>query len=92
MPNNAAQQEEFLDDVDSAAVDAIEQVRDGLLKQFQLALLEQSKPSVLFKPVLSKTATAWKVVYGEFTVFGATPDTAMKNFDNAWIRRGINAN
>lgn len=82
-------EDDLLDDVDSAAVDAIEEVRDSLTKGAIQLRLEMTRPSVLFRPVLSKTATAWKAVYGEFQVFGTTPAMTMSNFDAQWVRRTV---
>lgn len=84
-------EDDFLSDVDSAAIDAIEHVRDNALKVVSAVLTKHiGKPSVLYKPVLTKTATAWKVCYGDYIAYGNTPDVAMSNFDSQWTRRGIN--
>lgn len=81
-------EDEFLDDVDSAAIDSIEEVRDILTKKAIEVRQELTRPSVLYRPLLTKTATkSWKAAYGEFQAFGATPDLVMKNFDIEWMRR-----
>lgn len=79
--------DDFLDDVDSAAVDAIEEVKDTLTRKAQSIVMEMSRPSVLYRPILTKTAKTWKVTYSEFQSFGATPEIAMRNFDIEWLRR-----
>ena len=59
----------------------------------ELAVQEEQRPSVLFRPVLSKTRgpllLSWAARYGDSgpVGFGATPDEAIRNFDKAWYAK-----
>lgn len=50
---------------------------------------DQTRPSVLFRPSLSRDGNQWCALYGTnlqdgVCGFGTTPDAAMKDFDRAW--------
>lgn len=55
----------------------------------QRAAAERVRPSVLFRPVLSRDGNQWCALLGEnlqegVAGFGKTPDEAMRSFDRAW--------
>lgn len=57
--------------------------------QFIIAAYEMQRPSVLYRPDLSRDGNAWCALYGEDLVrgvagFGDTPNEAMAAFDKAW--------
>lgn len=46
---------------------------------------EYIRPSVMFKPKLTRFSTDWAAEYpGMELVYGDSPDEAMRNFDKAW--------
>ena len=46
-----------------------------------------TRPSVLFRPELSRAGDRWKVWYGEVSGVGDTPREAMSDFDNNWMNQ-----
>ena len=51
-------------------------------------ILESMRPSVLFRPALTRTKAGWLVRYGGSkgcSAVGDTPDAAMRNFDHVWL-------
>ena len=49
---------------------------------------ELTRPSVIWRPVLTKGDGGWSVRYdGEFIASGASPEEAMRNFDKAWMEK-----
>jgi hypothetical protein len=86
--NAVVKDSDFLDDVDSAAIDQIENVAAIIVSNVTMIRNAMMSPSVLYKPTLTATRVGtWKVLYGEFVVYGATPAIAMRNFDIEWINR-----
>lgn len=60
-------------------------------QDFSAASFEMQRPSVLFRPILSKDGDSWCALYGNnlqegFAAFGETPDKAMRAFDAAWCK------
>lgn len=56
---------------------------------WQEAGYEYTRPSVVFKPKLSRDGNQWCALYGEniqegVAGFGASPQAAMYAFDDAW--------
>lgn len=56
---------------------------------WQEAAWEQQRPSVVFKPTLSKDGDMWCALFGDnlqvgIAGFGETPAKAMYAFDTAW--------
>jgi len=50
---------------------------------------EHARPSVIFKPLLSKDGNQWCALFGDnlevgVAGFGDTPEKAMRNFDHNW--------
>lgn len=64
---------EFLDDVDSAAVDGIEKVTTGIVRAMERIATSYTMPSVIYRPTISEGMNTWKVSYGALSVFGDTP-------------------
>lgn len=63
----------------------LEQIR----QEFANAAMELQRPSVVFKPTLTKDGNAWIALFGanpqEGVVgCGETPAQAMRDFDNNW--------
>lgn len=57
---------------------------------WQEAAWEQLRPSVVFKPALSKDGNMWCALFGDnlqvgVAGFGETPAKAMYAFDSAWL-------
>lgn len=51
---------------------------------------EMTRPSVLFRPTLSKDGGQWRALYGSDPIkdvagFGDTPEAAMRDFDQHWL-------
>ena len=56
---------------------------------FSGAAFEQQRPSVLFRPQISKDGNQWCALYGDnlqdgVAGFGDSPDLAMRDFDKNW--------
>lgn len=52
------------------------------------AYQEMARPSVIFKARLRYHGIEhYSASYGEFSVTGATPDEAMRKFDQYWIKK-----
>ncbi len=47
-----------------------------------------TRPSVLFRPDLSRDGELWRAGYGDVSGVGSTPREAMSDFDNNWINQG----
>lgn len=82
-------------DVNSAISDAIKNAFDishiTPLASYAIDLIrdELSRPSVLFRPHLSKDGNKWCALYGDnlqegICGFGDSPSDAMYNFDKNW--------
>jgi len=57
---------------------------------WQEAAWEQQRPSVVFKPILSRDGDMWCAMFGGnlqegVAGFGDTPSRAMYAFDSAWL-------
>ena len=84
-------------DIGNAVGQAIQRADIGF--QFQRALqgieaagYDMSRPSVLFRPKLSKDGNQWCALYGEnlqdgCVGFGDSPEKAMLEFDKAWLAK-----
>jgi hypothetical protein len=44
-----------------------------------------TRPSVLYRPTLTKVGSVWFATYGAFHVAAPSPAQAMFGFDQAWI-------
>lgn len=71
------------------AASAICHAADMAKAAWQEAAWEYQRPSVVFKPALSKDGNMWCALFGEnlqegVAGFGATPAKAMWSFDQAW--------
>ena len=66
---------------------------DQVKVSFQEAASEMTRPSVLFKPVLSQDGNTWIAVFGDMPTgvvgVGDTPAAAMYDFDAAWFRKAV---
>lgn len=72
------------------ASSSISHAADMVKIAWQEAAWEQMRPSVMFKPKLSKDGNMWCALFGENLVegvagFGETPGKAMWAFDTAWL-------
>lgn len=52
---------------------------------------EMTRPSVMFRPMLTADGSMWCALYGAnlhsgVAGFGKTPDEAMRSFDDAWLK------
>lgn len=61
--------------------------------QWSYAATEHARPSVLYRPALTKDGDRWCALYGSDLVvgvcgFGDTPAEAMSEFDKAWVGGG----
>jgi hypothetical protein len=77
------------DEYQSMAANAIAHAAHVAGNVWQEAAFEHSRPSVLFRPSLTKDGNMWCALYGEdiqigVAGFGDTPDAAMREFDKAW--------
>lgn len=69
---------------------SISHAADMVKISWQEAAWEQMRPSVVFKPTLSKDSNMWCALFGEnlqegVAGFGETPAKAMYAFDTAWL-------
>lgn len=82
-------------DIGAAVNDAIRATCDGsyvvMLAQEAVSVVrsEMTRPSVLFRPKLSRDGNMWCALYGDnlhegVAGFGSSPDAACCAFDNAW--------
>lgn len=81
-------------DIGSAARDVMFQCFDishtKMLLQEQVSIVgyEMSRPSVLFRPMLTKDGNVWLAIYGNLPIgcvgCGETPQLAMEDFDRNW--------
>lgn len=72
------------------AANAVCFAADMVKNSWQEAAWEQQRPSVVFKPVLSKDGNMWCALFGNnlqegVAGFGSTPAKAMWAFDTAWL-------
>lgn len=80
----------MMNDSDSSyASSAICHMAEVLRQEWGMAALEVQRPSVLFKPSLSRDGNMWIALLGEnlqegVSGAGATPGEAMQAFDIAW--------
>lgn len=61
-----------------------------MVEDMNTAAEEMRRPSVLFRPALSSQGEQWIALYGTDAArgiagFGATPDEAMRDFDQKWV-------
>ncbi len=68
---------------------SIDQYFSRMTDAFHNAAGEHERPSVLFRPTLTKDGDTWIALYGEnlqtgISAHGATPAAAMYAFDEAW--------
>jgi len=59
---------------------------------WEIAAYQQMRPSVLWKPKLTKDGNRWCALLGDniedgVVGFGASPDEAMLAFDEAWCKK-----
>jgi len=71
------------------AANAICHAADMAKASWQEAAWEQQRPSVVFKPTLSRDGNMWCALFGDnlqegVSGFGDTPAKAMWAFDTAW--------
>lgn len=76
-------------DDSNMAANAMCHAADMAKAAWQEAAWEQQRPSVVFKPALSKDGDMWCALFGEnlqegVAGFGETPAKAMYAFDTAW--------
>lgn len=79
------------DDYQQMAANAICHAADMAKSSWQEAAWEQMRPSVVFKPTLSRDGNMWCALLGEnlqegVAGFGPRPADAMWAFDSAWLR------
>lgn len=72
------------------AANAICHAADMVKASWQEAAWEQQRPSVVFKPTLTRDGNMWCALFGDnlqegVAGFGDTPARAMWAFDTAWI-------
>lgn len=73
------------------ASNAITHAASMCQESFRQTLSEYERPSVLYKPKLSKDGDQWCAMYGENMQegccgFGVSPAQAMRDFDLNWYR------
>lgn len=73
-----------------SAASSIAHAADMAKIAWQEAAWEQMRPSVVFKPALSKDGNMWCALFGDnlqkgVAGFGETPAKAMYAFDSAWL-------
>ena len=78
------------DEFQRMAADAICHAADLARMSWQEAAYEMQRPSVVFKPILSKDGNMWCALFGEnlqegVAGFGPRPADAMWAFDTAWL-------
>lgn len=78
------------DEYQSMAANAICHAADMAKNCWQEAAWEQMRPSVVFKPTLTKDGDMWCALFGENLAegvagFGPRPFDAMAAFDIAWL-------
>ncbi len=83
-------------DAERAIRDAVDTQIQGLSQaiiiikdEYQITAIEQRRPSVIFRPSLTIDGNGWCALYGDnlqdgVAGYGATPDAAMRSFDEAW--------
>lgn len=67
-------------------------LRAVLQQEFCIAAGEMARPSAIYRPDLSQDGDKWCALYGDDLVhgiagFGDTPDKAMSEFDQAWLKQ-----
>lgn len=77
-------------DYSHMAANAICHAADMVKVSWQEAAWEQMRPSVVFKPTLSRDGNVWCALFGDnlqegVAGFGETPSHAMAAFDTAWL-------
>ena len=70
----------------------ISYVVQGLQQEYSIAAMEMQRPSVLYRPTLSKDGKSWIALLGEnlqvgVVGIGDTPHKAMLDFDNEFYGR-----
>lgn len=78
------------DDYQQMAASAICHAAEMVKSSWQEAAWEQMRPSVVFKPTLSRDGSMWCALLGEnlqegVAGFGPRPADAMWAFDTAWL-------
>lgn len=79
----------------SMAANAIAHAAQMAGYAWQNAAYDHSRPSVIWKPVLSIDGNQWCALYGDniqdgVSGFGDSPELAMYDFDSAWGKKLIN--
>lgn len=59
--------------------------------EIEQSAIEHRRPSVLYRPRLSRDGNQWCALYGDDLMqgvagFGPTPEAAMRDFDQAWAK------
>lgn len=84
-------------DARGAIYDAVAQAMQGadylwprIQQEATIALGEMQRPSVLYRPTLTRDGNMWWAHYGDHfpegvSGFGETPAAAMRAFDEAWL-------
>lgn len=62
-----------------------------IAQEFCIAAAEMARPSAVYRPALSLDGTKWYALYGTDLMdgvagFGDTPEEAMREFDQAWMK------
>lgn len=79
-----------MSEAEQMSASAICHAADMAKASWQEAAWEYQRPSVVFKPVLSKDGDMWCALFGDnlqigVAGFGPRPCDAMWAFDNAWL-------
>lgn len=61
-------------------------------QEFSIAAAEMRRPSAVYRPSIGFDGTKWRALYGDDLMhgvagFGDTPDEAMRDFDQAWMKQ-----
>lgn len=60
-------------------------------QEFCIAASEMQRPSAIYRPSIGPDGTKWCALYGDDLMhgvagFGDTPDEAMRDFDQVWMK------
>ena len=82
------------DAIHRAAVEAFDMGNARALLQEQIFIVgnEMTRPSAIYRPSIGLDGTKWCALYGEDLMngvagFGDTPEEAMRDFDQAWLKQ-----